>query len=413
MPSRRSSPSEPVASRDRGSRSGRRGRGVLAGLLIVALAWVASGPEAGAQSPFVAASDVDVEQLARAMRPSLVTVFAQDTRPGPRHSGAERRVRTRVGSGVAVQENAILTTASVVRGAERVTVLTAKGVRVPARVVGMDPLFNIALVAVSDVQLPPVLLATQRRSQVGDWVLTLGTSYRGEPTQSVGTLSTIYRDPRLPLFQLTNTAYPGNSGGAALNAKGELVGLVQGELGPSSTLGRFRDVENRPGVCIVQPVETIVPLYQQLRAEGRVAHGYLGVSTRSASVESDTEPGLRVPIGAQVEAVQPVGPAARAGLRKGDLIVGFDRERVEYADQLARWVVGSAPGTSIDLVWVRGEIRHSARIVLERAPEAMPQIARAEPVDPGRLSTTRIAEIERQIRQLNLELRRLRDVDQR
>jgi serine protease Do len=311
-----------------------------------------------------------------------------------------------VGTGIAVEENAILTTASVVRGAERVTILTAGGRQVPARVLGEDALFNLALLAIEEVRLPPVLLATQRPSQVGDWVFTLGTSYRGETTQSVGTIATLYRDPRLPLFQLTNTAYPGNSGGAALNARGELVGLVQGEIGPVAGPAR-PELERRPGACIVQPVETIVPVYRALRSEGRYPHGFLGVQTRSAGVDSDTEPGLRVPIGALVESVQPEGPAARAGVVRGDLIVGFEGDRVEYADQLARWVTASRPGSRVELVWVRGEVRHSAQISLGLASESMPRVA-AGPRRAEGPSVSRISEIERQIEQLSLELQRLK-----
>ncbi len=407
MPNRRSSPSSSGVTlvppgRPRPGSVGRATSAVLAALLLIP-------PALFAQS-VPAPPSVDVEALTRTVRPSVVTVFSQQSVTTGRVSEGKpvRRTRTRVGTGVAVEGNAILTTASVVRDAERVSVMTAAGRQMEARVLGIDALYNLALLAVDDVQLPPVLLATQRPAQVGDWVFTLGTSYRGETTQSVGTIATLYRDPRLPLLQLSNTAYPGNSGGAALNARGELIGLVQGEMGSSESLVR-PELEQTPGACIVQPVETIVPVYRALRSEGRMPHGFLGVQTRNAGVDSDTEPGLRVPIGALVESVQPGGPAARAGLERGDLIVGFERDRVEYADQLARWVTASRPRSAVELVWVRGDVRHSAKVTLGLSPDTMPRVASATPAATASgPSAARIAELEKQIQRLNVELQRLK-----
>jgi S1-C subfamily serine protease len=151
------------------------------------------------------------------------------------------------------------------------------------------------------------------------------------------------------------------------------------------------------------------PVYQSLRRDGRVRHGYLGVSTTAASVMSDTEQGLEVPIGAKIEAITPGGPAARLGLKPGDLIVGFDRERVEYPGQLARWVAATAPGTEVEFVWVRDEVQRTGRVALSEAKTAQPAWA-AQAVAPAAPETRgdRIAEIERQIQRLNRELQSLK-----
>ena len=156
-------------------------------------------------------------------------------------------------------------------------------------------------------------------------------------------------------------------------------------------------------MSFVLPASTLQPALESLQRDGRVPHGFLGVSTSSASIASEAEPGARVPIGALVENVQPNGPAMKAGLRRGDLIVGFDRERVEYADHLARWVSSSRPGTTIDLVWVRDEVQQRSRIVLGESTVASPQWA-----DAGGDSPARAAEIERQIQKLNRELNRIK-----
>jgi len=159
-------------------------------------------------------------------------------------------------------------------------------------------------------------------------------------------------------------------------------------------------------MSFVQPAETLRAPYETLLRSGHIAHGYLGVSTRSASVASDADPGARVPIGAQVERVQPEGPAMKAGLRRGDLIVGFNGDRVEYADHIARWVSSTPPGSAIRLVWVRNDIRYEARITLGTSPDEAPQWV-ATPDDASR-PPARIADLERQIERLNLQLKRLK-----
>jgi serine protease Do len=294
--------------------------------------------------------------------------------------------------------------------AERVMVRAANGLQVDAQVAGIDPVFNLALLRVPGLRLPAVPFAAERGPQVGDWVLTLGTSYRAQPTRSLGYVANRYHEPRMSLLQLTNTVYPGNSGGPALNSRGELMGIIQGELGTPEDAAAGSAGERHPGgMSFVLPVEIVRPAYETLRRAGRVPHGFLGVSTSGATVESDTEPGLKVPIGALVERVEPGGPADRLGLRRGDLIVGFDRERVEYPGQLARWVAATRPGVAVDVVWVRDETKHAGRAVLGEsslpAPQWVAEVVGSSP-PPGR--NDRISDLERQIQRLNRELEQLK-----
>jgi serine protease Do len=363
----------------------------------------------------LSAIESDVDQIVRRARPSMLTIIAQRTLAGDRQAaGAEpqRRVHSRVGSGVALSADEILTTASVVLGAEHVLVLTANGLQAEATLAGLDPIRNIALLRVTGMQLPPLRLAS-RPANLGDWVIVLGSSYRGAPTQSVGNVAFRFREPRTSLLQLTNEVYPGNSGGAALNSRGELLGLVQGELGAPEAPGQRDATERRPGgMSLVIPSEDIRPTYGALHSTGHVQLGYLGVSTRAAFVDSDTQPGLRVPIGAIVEAVQPGGPADRAGLRKGDLIVAFEDQRVEYPEQLARWIAATRPGTVAKLVWARDEMQRIGQVVLAESPTEIPtwmQVKVGEAVASGPASgAKRVDELQDQIRRLNAELGRLK-----
>jgi serine protease Do len=381
----------------------RSARAAAWALLAVLLLPAAALPQASLN-----ALQADVDQIATHARPSLVTVFAQRPVEVKGRSGRiVRRTHTRVGSGVAVEEGALLTTASVVQSAQHIVVQTANGLQAEATVVGYDPIFNLALLRVPGLRLPPLPMAGGRGPQLGDWVIALGTSYGAQPTQSVGNVAYLHREPRFALLQLTNTVVPGNSGGAALNTRGELVGIVQGDLSAPDLAGGL-DAPRPGGASFVIPLEIVRPVYESLRREGRVRHGYLGVTTRLVVVASDTELGMHVPLGALVESVVAGGPAERVGIRSGDLIVGFDRERVEYPEQLARWISASAPGTSVDLVWARNELQMNGRVALSESPDAAPVWAVGEIGPAGGSEKPRIAEIERQIQRLNQQLQSLK-----
>jgi S1-C subfamily serine protease len=351
--------------RTQGHRATRRAAW-LAGVFVLLLA-PAARPQVVPSSP-----PADVEAVANRAGRSVVTVFAQRTvsrvRPGAKQPVS--RVHTRVGSGVAVEEHVILTTASVVLGSEHIIVFTSNDLEAEAQLVGLDLVFNVALLRVPELELP-WLQPAARPAQLGDRVIAVGTSYRAQPMQSVGMVEYVYRELRTSLLQLTNQVYPGNSGGAALNTQCELVGIVQGELGsPNPGLGG--DVDRRPsGTSFVMPIHQVWPVYQSLKRDGRMRHGYLGVSTRAEVVRSDID-NAEVPLGARVESVQAGGPAARVGLRPQDLIVGFESERVEYPEQLARWVAETPPKTIVTLVWVHGDERRSGRVGLAESRDSLP-----------------------------------------
>lgn len=387
----------------------RRRSGWPGAAIVLALAVLATS-EAGAQGT-LSALQTDMDQIARRARPSVVTVIAQRdvVRKATPATAAEKRQRTRVGSGVAVEANGILTTASVVMGADRVIVRTANGIQVDGEVVGLDPIFNLALVRVPTLRLPTLRFGSPRDAEVGSWVISLGTSYRAQPTQSVGNVAYRYREPHQSLLQLTNTVYPGNSGAAALSPRGELVGIVQGELSPPEPADRDPEGERRPGgASFVLPVEIVRPLFESLRSSGRIPHGFLGVRTRAASVRAP-ESGKPTPIGALVESVVAGGPAERAGVHPGDLIVAYEGERVEYPEQLARWVAATPPGTAVELVWVRDETGQNGKAVLGESPDVIPQWVTRDLDSESDAPPVRISELEKEIRRLSDELSRIKD----
>ncbi len=400
--------------RSRACRAPARPRFALPALALAALL-AALVPAAPRAQGTLSAIEADVDQIARQARPSLVTVIAQRMVVTHKRAGdaGEKRPHSRVGSGVAVARSEVLTTASVVLGAEKLVVITDNGLQVEARLAGLDPIHNVALLDVDGLELPPLRFA-QRQAQPGDWVIALGSSYRAAPTQSVGNISYRYREPHTSLLQLTNPVYPGNSGGAALNSHGELIGLVQGELGaPEGPDASTEDTHRPAGMSFVLPAEDILPVYESLRRDGRAHLGYMGVSTRASWIDSESEPGERVALGALVEMIQPGGPAAQLGLRKGDLIVAYEGERVEYPEQLARWVAATAPGTVVSVVWARDEMRHSGRVALRESPTPIPSWMQVGLTGSGAPAATppttpKIADLQARIRELNRQIDRLR-----
>jgi S1-C subfamily serine protease len=308
---------------------------------------------------------------------------------------------------VAVESDLILTTASVVLGAERILIGTADGQHTEAELRGVDPVFNLALLRVKDLKLPPLKFAQGRPARVGDWMISLGTSYSAQPTQSLGNVAQRHREPGQWLLQLTNTVYPGNSGAAALNIHGELAALVQGELGSPDLTGSGGD--RAAGASFAMPVETLRPVVESLKRDGRVRHGYLGVTTDAASLTREGEEGPGTPIGAQVVGVIGGGPADHMGLRPGDLIVAFDGERVETPEQLARWVLATPPGREVTLVWVRHDTGHTGNLVLRESADRVPQWLAGTVSDPTVDSPRRVAELDRELRRLGQELNRLKE----
>jgi len=357
----------------------------------------------------LSALQTDVDAIARKARPSVVTVFAARAVPGATAASAPSRVRTRAGSGVAVESNLVLTTASVILDADRILIGASDGQHAEAEVVGVDPVFNLALLRVRDLKLPPLAFASGRPARVGDWMISLGTSYSAQPTQSLGNVAQRHREPGQWLLQLTNTVYPGNSGAAALNIHGELAALVQGELGSPDLTGSGGD---RAGsASFAMPVETLRPVVESLKREGRVRHGYLGVTTSAASFTNEGEEGPGMPIGALVEGVIGSGPADHMGLRPGDLIVAFDGERVETPEQLARWVLATPPGRSVTLVWVRRDVGHTAPVTLGESRDRVPQWLEGSSPGPdaGPDTPRKTAELDRELQRLGRELSRLKE----
>ena len=261
--------------------------------------------------------------------------------PGGGGAPPSQRTERGLGSGFLYDATGLLiTNAHVVQGSTRVTVGLPDGRRVEGKVVGVDPVTDLAVVRLEGSGPWPVVgLGNSDALQVGDWVIAVGNPFGLDQTVTLGIVSSLNRnaaklgitDKRLELIQTDAAINPGNSGGPLLNADGQVVGInTLVRSGPGAGLG------------FAIPMNRARQIAQQLVNKGVVSHAMIGVGLEPARDGR----GAIAP-GAQVRTVMPSGPAARAGLRPGDLITAVDGQAVSSPAQLTQIVERSGVGRAM------------------------------------------------------------------
>ncbi len=301
---------------------------------------------------------------ARAKR-SVVTVVGMRTHEELRQGGA--RPPRSLASGVVIDRKGhVVTAASVVRDCDRIQVRLDDGRGVTAILLGVDDASDVALLELPVTDVPALRWAREPAAPVGAWVAAIG--FRGDATApNLGTVERRYEQPLGSLLLLTNEVFPGFSGAPAINNKGELVGLVIGRLTqmPADSAG---DVPKN-GASFALAADDLKTVLDHLERYGRVRRGFLGVRMAQGEVVDSNRPGDPYKIGVRVEEVLAGSPAAQAGLRQGDLIVGWNGETLLSPEDLMRRVEGSPPGTTAALVWVRADERFDGRLVVGAKPD--------------------------------------------
>jgi S1-C subfamily serine protease len=279
------------------------------------------------------------------------------------------------GSGIVIDaKGLVLTNAHVVDGADRVEVSLPDGRELEGRVLGADPITDLAVVSIppgSGLKAAP--LGDSEALEVGDWAIALGTPYGLERTVTLGIVSSLHRnitslgfsDKRLELIQTDAAINPGNSGGPLINADGEVVGInTLVRSGPGAGLGFAIPINLAKGVAA------------QLGNGGSVVHPYLGLQLVPLNArlarDNNRDPNALVQLperdGALVQRVLPESPAEKAGLRRGDLVVAAADQTVPDPGTLLRLVEGSTVGEALPLTVLRGE----QELQLSIRPEALP-----------------------------------------
>jgi serine protease Do len=265
-----------------------------------------------------------------------------------------------VGSGFVLSADGfVMTNAHVVEGAEEVFVTLADKREFKARVVGADKRSDVALVKVEATGLTSVRIGDVSRLKVGEWVMAIGSPFGLENTVTAGIVSAKARDTGdlLPLIQTDVAINPGNSGGPLINLRGEVVGINSQIYSRS---GGFM------GISFAIPIDEASRVADQLRANGRVIRGRIGVQIDQVSKEVAESIGLGKAQGAFVRSVDIGGPADKAGIEAGDIITKFEGRAIEKSGDLPRIVGSIKPGQKAALqVFRRGSFKDLHVTVVE------------------------------------------------
>ena len=292
---------------------------------------------------------------------------------GPR-GGDEEPQQRGVGSGfILTADGFVLTNAHVVDGADEVLVTLTDKREFKARIVGADKRTDVAVVKIEAGGLPAVKIGDVSRLKVGEWVMAIGSPFGLENTVTAGIVSAKQRDTGdfLPFIQTDVAINPGNSGGPLINMRGEVVGINSQIYSRS---GGFM------GISFAIPIDEAIRVADQLRANGRVIRGRIGVTIAPVTKEVAESIGLGKPMGALVQGVETGGPAEKAGIEAGDIIVKVDGKPVEKSGDLPRIIGGTKPGSRATLqLFRRGATKDVTVVVAEFEADRPARRAQAEP----------------------------------
>ncbi len=308
--------------------------------------------------------------------PAVVSIMATKTGANPHANvpgfeeffGGGSRAQLGLGSGVIVSpEGYLLTNHHVVEGASEIEVQLTDGRSTTARVVGSDPETDIAVLKIElPGALPVMRLGDVRALRVGDPVLAIGNPFNVGQTVTAGIVSALDRTGAGSQFQnfiQTDAAInPGNSGGALVDAGGALVGI---------NTAIFSRSGGSMGIGFAVPVDTARSVMEQLIAGGEVRRGWIGVEPRELTPELAESLALDAKSGVLIAGVLQNGPAAKAGLKPGDVVVQVGERPVRVASDLFAAVASLEPGKSAPVVVQRGKERVSLQVqVGNRSREA-------------------------------------------
>jgi len=316
--------------------------------------------------------------IAKHADPSVVTIrtTGEDTEPANSFFGhrAGRHETKGLGTGFIVDKNGvILTNNHVIQDADIITVRLSNDHEYPAKIVGRDPRTDIAVVRIDEHSLVPLALGDSDGIDVGDWVVAIGNPFGLSHTVSAGIISAKGRNREdVPLdptgyynfLQTDASINPGNSGGPLLNLKGEVVGINTAIRGGGAQ-----------GIGFAIPINMVKQLLPMLLRDGRVTRSALGVRILDVSkLAPPDRAALKLSAdarGSLVESVTPNGPAAKAGIKLGDVIEAFDGTAVEGGS--LQWLASTAGvGRTVKLRVARDGKTFDANVTLGMLEEPPP-----------------------------------------
>ncbi len=260
------------------------------------------------------------------------------------------------GSGFIVRsDGVILTNAHVVNGATEVVVRMTDRREYTAKVIGVDTKSDIAVIKIDAKDLPTVKIGDSRNLKVGEWVLAIGAPFGFENSATAGIVSAKGRtldSGVVPFIQTDVPINPGNSGGPLFNMRGEVVGINSQIYSRS---GGYM------GVSFSIPIDVAMGVSQQLQATGHVTRGKVGVTIQRVTQGLADSFGLPQPEGALVASVEKGGPAEKAGIEPGDVILKLNGELLKDSSDLSVQIAAITPGTVVNLeVWRNHQAKNIA-----------------------------------------------------
>ena len=282
-----------------------------------------------------------------------------------------------MGSGFIVHaDGVVLTNAHVVEGADEVRVKLSDRREFKGKVAGIDKLTDVAVVKIDAKDLPTVKLGDPSQIRVGEWVLAIGSPFGFENTVTAGIVSGTSRSlpegTYVPFIQTDAAVNPGNSGGPLFNLRGEVIGVTSAIY---SRTGGYM------GVAFAIPIDVAASVEEQLLKTGKVERGRIGIGIQDLNSSLAQSFGLERPQGALVSTVESGGPAEKAGVKPGDVILSYNGKPIDNSNQLPPLVAATKPGSKATIeVWRDGKKQTLNVAVVELKED---QVARAKPNGGG------------------------------
>lgn len=304
----------------------------------------------------------------------------------PRNPGGRQREAQSLGSGFIISPDGyIMTNNHVVADADEIIVRLSDRSELEAKLIGADPRSDVALLKVEGKNLPTVRLGKSEELKVGEWVLAIGSPFGFDHSVTAGIVSAKGRslpsDSYVPFIQTDVAINPGNSGGPLFNLKGEVVG-INSQIFTRS--GGFM------GLSFAIPMEVAMQVADQLKADGKVTRGWLGVVIQEVNKDLAESFGLDKPAGALVAQVLEDGPADKGGLQVGDVILNLNDKPIIMSADLPHLVGGLKPGEKAQLDVVRDGSRKKLNVTIGTLPEEGHELAAGDPAQGGERSNNRL-----------------------
>lgn len=318
--------------------------------------------------------------------PMLREFFERSMPQAPRGQGGRQREAQSLGSGFIISKDGyILTNNHVVADADEIIVRLSDRSELEAKLIGADARTDVALLKVEGKDLPIVKLGKSDALKVGSWVLAIGSPFGFDHSVTAGIVSakgrSLPNESYVPFIQTDVAINPGNSGGPLFNLDGEVVG-INSQIFTRS--GGFM------GLSFAIPIDVAMSVADQLKANGKVNRGWLGVVIQEVNKDLAESFGLDKPAGALVAQVLENGPAAKGGLQVGDVILSMNGQPIVMSADLPHLVGGLKPGTKIDLGIVRDGNRKNLSLSIGALPEDGEELASAGESSGAERSSNRL-----------------------